>query len=842
MKKQHFGITGMTCSACSARVEKAVGKLNGIENVSVNLLANSMTLKYDENILSESDIKKAVTDAGYGIKDNTPEKNNPAIDDNAKMLKKCFVYSLIFLIPLMYISMGHMLGLPLPAVFHGYEGAGVFALSQLILCVPVIFINRRYFKNGFRNLFKGSPNMDSLIAVGSSAAFVYGITAMFRICYGLGTADHELVESYRENLYFESSATILTLITLGKYFEARAKNRTGDAIRSLIDMSPQTAIAERDGKEIEIPASELVTGDIVIIKSGEKIPADGIVIEGTSYIDESAVTGESIPIEKTVGDKVISASVNTSGYIRIRAEKVGENTVFSQIIKLVEEASSSKAPIARLADKISGIFVPIVISIALLTLIIWLIAGKDAEFAISCAIAVLVVSCPCALGLATPVAVMVGTGAGAVNGIIIKSGEVLETAHKTDTFVVDKTGTVTEGKPFVTDIISIGISENELISINSSLENMSEHPIAKAWTDYAEENSVTLYNVTDFKSVFGKGIEGTVNGIKYFAGSRKFIEELGISCSEYEEHINSFAGMGKTPIITADEKSICGISAVADVIKSDSREAIAELKNMGIDVIMLTGDNRLSAEFIAKQAGIDTVISDVLPQEKEKCISDLQKQGKITAMTGDGVNDAPALVRADAGIAMGAGSDTAIESADIVLMKNRLSDAVNALKLSRKVMTNIKQNLFWAFFYNCIGIPLAAGVFYNTFGIKLNPMFGAFAMSLSSVCVVANALRLRKFKPFVCSSENIQQSAYEINKKFIGKRNNMTEIKIEGMSCGHCTSLVKKTLEKMEGISDVTVSLETNSAVFKGGENFSDDILKETIENLDFKVVSISRQ
>lgn len=843
MKKQRFNVTGMTCSACSARVEKGVRKLDGIDDVSVNLLANNMTVVYDEKIISENDIKNSVVDAGYGIGGDKAEKNTKN-DDTASKLKKAFLWSLIFMIPLMYVTMGHMIGLPLPHVFHGYAGAGIFAFTQLLLCIPVIFINRRYFINGFKTLIKGSPNMDSLIAIGSSASLAYGIMALYRICYGLGINDTELVNSYRENLYFESSVMILTLITLGKYFEARAKGRTGDAIRKLMDLNPQTALVERDGNEITISADKLEIGDIMIIKSGEKIPADGIIIDGSSYIDESAVTGESIPVEKTKGDSVISASLNTSGYIRVKAEKVGENTMFSQIIKLVEEASASKAPIAKMADKISGVFVPIVIGISLLTFIIWLLVGAGFEFSISCAIAVLVVSCPCALGLATPVAVMVGTGVGAENGVIVKSGEVLETAHKIDTFVLDKTGTVTEGKPFVTDIVAIGISEKELVTINSSLEKQSEHPIAKAWTDYALKNSVDLYDVSDFEAVFGKGIQGVINNKKYFAGNRKFIESLGFSCESYEKYINQFAEHGKTPLITAGENGICGISAVADVIKSDSREAIAELKKMGIEVVMLTGDNRLSAEYIAGQAGIDKVISDVLPDEKEKCIADLQSQGKITAMTGDGVNDAPALVRADVGIAIGAGSDTAIESADIVLMKSRLSDAVTAIKLSSKVIKNIKENLFWAFFYNCIGIPIAAGVFYTAFDFKLEPMFAAFAMSLSSVCVVSNALRLKKFKPYKCSSsDNSENTAYDIKKSIIETEDikNMIKIHIDGMSCGHCTAMVKKSLEKIDGVKQADVKLEEKTAFVTADKEISDDIFKKTIEDIDFTVVSIER-
>lgn len=743
-----YKVTGMTCSACSSRVEKCVEKLDGVNNVSVNLLTNSMQVDFDENKLTEEKIANSVIQAGYGMeiptgKAEKKEGKEDVVEKNIESMKKRTIWSFIFLIPLMYVAMGHMIGLPQPSFLTGDANAVSFALTQLLLCIPVLYINRAYFERGFRSLIHGAPNMDTLISVGSGASLIYGIFAIYRMGYGLGTQNMELVHRYLHDLYFESAVMILALINIGKYLEARSKGKTSEAIQKLIDLAPKTAMVERNGQVVEIAAEDVLIGDVLQVKPGSSIPADGIVVEGMTSVDEAAITGESMPVEKKEGDTVTAATLNKTGFIRMRAVKVGQDTTFSQIIRLVEEASSSKAPIARMADKIAGIFVPTVMGIALLTGIVWLLMGAEFEFALSCAIAVLVISCPCALGLATPVAIMVGTGKGAENGILIKSGEALEITHNVQSVVLDKTGTITEGKPVVTDIISFGMAENEILKIGAALEKKSEHPLAEAVLLKAK--GMELPNAENFAAIPGKGIMAKIQGNVYYAGNQKLIKEQGISCEKALSSMEKLSEEGKTPLILADEKQVLGVIGVADVVKPTSAKAIQELKKLGIQVIMLTGDNVRTAKVIQKQLDIDTVIAEVLPQDKEREISRLQEEGKTVAMVGDGLNDAPALARADVGIAIGAGTDVAIESADIVLMKNDLQDVATAIELSKAVIRNIKENLFWAFFYNVCGIPLAAGVLYPVFGLKLSPMFGAAAMSLSSLFVVSNALRLRFF-------------------------------------------------------------------------------------------------
>lgn len=753
--EQKFNVTGMTCSACSANVEKCVRKLEGIQSVNVNLLTNSMNVEYDGNLLTNNLIIEAVETAGYGASEyvrgipvgKQAEKVNPA-EEEQKNTKLRIIVSFTFLIPLLYLAMGHMLGLPLPMGLMGEPNAIIFAFTQLLLTVPIVYVNRKYYQVGFKTLFHGSPNMDSLIAIGSTAAMLYGIFAIYRIGYGLGQADTGMVKHYLHDLYFESAGTILTLVTLGKYLEARSKGRTSEAISKLMDLAPKMATVVRDGVEEEIPVENVRIGDVVLVKPGQSIPVDGEIIEGSSSIDQAALTGESIPVLKQTGDKVIAASINKTGFFKFRAEKVGDDTTLAKIIQLVEEAGSSKAPISKLADRISGIFVPVVIIIAIAAAVIWLAVGGTFEFALSIGIAVLVISCPCALGLATPVAIMVGTGKGAQHGILIKSAQALELLHGIKTVVMDKTGTITEGKPKVTDVVVLNQStENDLLRIAASMEKPSEHPLAEAILKEAKDRKLTLYEVEDFQAVSGRGIIATINEKKYFAGNLSFMLENHIETRADELKTDAFTSEGKTPLYFAEEGKMLGIIAAADIIKPTSRKAVNDLKAMGIDVVMLTGDNKKTAEAIRKQLNIDKVIAEVMPQDKEKVIRDIQGSGKRTAMIGDGINDAPALVRADVGIAIGAGTDIAIESADVILMKSDLKDAVTAIQLSNATIKNIKQNLFWAFFYNSLGIPLAAGAFYTVFGIKLSPMFGAAAMSLSSVFVVSNALRLRFFKP-----------------------------------------------------------------------------------------------
>lgn len=882
--KERFDVTGMTCSACSSHVEKSVSKLTGVENVSVNLLTNSMQVEFDENKLDTAGIIKAVEDAGYGaaVKDGRAksgtktsgqfgsQENNglSAVEQNVKNMKKRLIVSLIFWIPLMYVSMGHMiyqwLNIPMPPFtmnfLHGNENAITYAFTQFLLLLPILIANQKYFKNGFKTLWHRSPNMDSLIAIGAGAAILYGIFAIYRIGYAMGHGDMAVVHQYAHDLYFESAGTILTLITIGKYLETKSKGKTSEAITKLLNLAPKTVTVVRDGVEQVIDATDVEKGEIFLVKPGESVAVDGIVLEGKSSFDESAITGESIPVPKQEGDTIVSASMNKSGLIRAKATKVGEDTTIAQIIRLVEEASSSKAPIAKMADKIAGVFVPAVITIALITGIIWLISGATFEFAMSTAIAVLVISCPCALGLATPVAIMVGTGKGAENGILIKSGDALETAHQIDTVVLDKTGTITQGKPVVTDIICAAgknADKTQLLQIAGSLEKGSEHPLAEAIVNYCVTNNISLEKVTDFNALFGKGIEGTVSGTHYYAGNEKMMEEKGISLStEQKNQIQALAKQGRTPLLFADENQFLGIVAVADVVKPTSKEAVQKFRDYGIHVIMLTGDNEVTAQAIKEQVGIDEVIAGVLPTQKEEKISALKQAGHKVAMIGDGVNDAPALASADVGIAIGAGTDVAIESADIVLMKNDLLDAVGAVKLSKAVIRNIKENLFWAFFYNSIGIPLAAGVLYPLFQIKLNPMFGAAAMSLSSVCVVSNALRLRWVKLHDAKKTQIephqdvaastiadinQHNALDNNIKSTnndkGESTMTTTISIEGMMCAHCQAHVEKALKEVAGVTEVTVSLENKNAVVTG--DASVETLKQAVVDAGYEVTDV---
>lgn len=882
--KERFDVTGMTCSACSSHVEKSVGKLTGVENVSVNLLTNSMQVEFDENKLDTAGIIKAVEDAGYGaaVKDehaksgaktsgqSGSQENNglSAVEQNVKNMKKRLIVSLIFWIPLMYVSMGHMiyqwLNIPMPPFtmnfLHGNENAITYAFTQFLLLLPILIANQKYFKNGFKTLWHRSPNMDSLIAIGAGAAILYGIFAIYRIGYAMGHGDMMVVHQYAHDLYFESAGTILTLITIGKYLETKSKGKTSEAITKLLNLAPKTVTAVRDGVEQVVDAADVEKGEIFLVKPGESVAVDGIVLEGKSSFDESAITGESIPVPKQEGDTIVSASINKSGLIRAKATKVGEDTTIAQIIRLVEEASSSKAPIAKMADKIAGVFVPAVITIALITGVIWLISGATFEFAMSTAIAVLVISCPCALGLATPVAIMVGTGKGAENGILIKSGDALETAHQIDTVVLDKTGTITQGKPVVTDIICAAgknADKTQLLQIAGSLEKGSEHPLAEAIVNYCLTNNISLEKVTDFNALFGKGIEGTMSGTHYYAGNEKMMEEKGISLStEQKNQIQALAKQGRTPLLFADEKQFLGIVAVADVVKPTSKEAVQKFRDYGIHVIMLTGDNEVTAQAIKEQVGIDEVVAGVLPTQKEEKISALKQAGHKVAMIGDGVNDAPALASADVGIAIGAGTDVAIESADIVLMKNDLLDAVGAVKLSKAVIRNIKENLFWAFFYNSIGIPLAAGVLYPLFQIKLNPMFGAAAMSLSSVCVVSNALRLRwvklhdakktqsePYQDVVASTiaDINQHNALDNNIKSTnndkGESTMTTTISIEGMMCAHCQAHVEKALKEVAGVTEVTVSLENKNAVVTG--DASVEALKQAVVDAGYEVTDV---
>lgn len=953
----------MSCSACSSHVEKAVNKLENVEKASVNLLTETMDVTYDETKITSTEIIDAVVKAGYGASVMTEgsaagaggqstfgnagsigrsvadgkQELQQKLDADARAMKWRLGISIGFLIPLMYVSMHHMLkewfGIPVPAfivnIMHGNANAMNFALTQFLLLLPILYVNRKFFSVGFKTLAHRSPNMDSLIALGSGAALVYGIFAMYRISYGLGYGDMAVVEHYSHDLYFESSGTILTLITVGKYLESRSKGKTSEAITKLMNLAPKVAIlVTEDGQEKEVPTESLQKGDVFLVKPGSLVPVDGIVLEGNSSVDEAAITGESVPVEKQAGDHVVSATVNKAGFLKCRADRVGDDTTLAQIIRLVEEASASKAPIAQLADKVAGVFVPTVMTISLITLIVWLISGATAEFAISTAIAVLVISCPCALGLATPVAIMVGTGVGAGNGILIKTGEALQQAKEIDTVVLDKTGTITSGKLKVEEVggYQSDFPADAMMQIAAALEKKSEHPLAEAVVEYAESFQMTIPEIVDFKATFGRGVEGALAadfhaekvakkdgptavfyagkrdstadvpensgkiaeqnlatgiarsdadsvtfpaGTKFYVGNLAFLQEKNITLPQgAAEGLNRMADEGMTPLLVAQEGRFLGIIGVSDTVKATSYEAINAWEKMGVRVIMLTGDNRRTAEAVRQKLGISEVVAEVLPQDKEKKVSELKAQGHKVAMIGDGINDAPALAAADVGMAIGAGTDVAMESADIILMKNDLRDAVTAMKLSRAVIRNIKENLFWAFFYNCIGIPLAAGVLYPAFQIRLNPMFGAAAMSLSSIFVVGNALRLRGFKsgftPLKKEAPEVTRKEIEITHaaaegeqcilKTPAEQNNRQDVKqekertntmtkvisIEGMMCNHCTGTVQKALEAVEGVKAVTMSLEQKNATVELASDVADEVLTKAVVDAGYEVKGVT--
>ncbi len=880
-KKIKFNITGMTCSACSSHVQRAVEKLEGAAEVQVNLLTNSMSVNYDEAILGTDKIIDAVEKAGYGaslaegLKNSSSNKNSADgktsgtrsfQNDAAKLerdkIKKRLILSLVFMIPLFYVSMGHMASLPILHFFHGIENALIFSFTQFLLALPVLIINKKFFTGGFKAFLNKAPNMDSLVAVGSGAALIYGIFAIYKMAYGMGHGDMETVRLFAGDLYFESAAMILTLVTLGKFLEANAKGKTSQAITKLMNLRPKTALVIRNGKEEEIPVEEIVKGDLILIKPGFSIPVDGIIVEGNSSVDEAAITGESLPVEKTAGDKVVSASINLSGTFTFKAERVGDDTTLSQIIALVEEASASKAPVSKLADKISNYFVPAVIAIAVITLFIWLIAGEGFEFALSRAISVLVISCPCALGLATPTAIMAGTGKGARLGILIRSAEALETAHKTNTVVLDKTGTITQGRPDVIDIKKTeNFSEDEVLSFAYSLEVLSEHPLANAVIKRAKEKNLEALKIKDFKAEHGFGISGIeeASGLKIFAGNEKLFQKNNIEISHAKAEIDALAEKGATPLLigvsggtggssseTDTGAKLIGIIAVADKIKEGSIESIAEFKAMGIKTIMLTGDNKKTANAIKAQTGVDDFSAELLPQNKKNEIEKLQQAGLKTAMIGDGINDAPALMTADVGIAIGNGTDIAIESADIILMNDNLQTAVDSIQLSRAVMRNIKENLFWALFYNSLCIPLAAGAFYPLFGIVLSPMIAAAAMSLSSVSVVSNALRLNYFKPkrkYKISRDAGSDSSCTANTESCAADKNKikekelmnTVLKVNGMQCQHCVSHVKEALTKISGVS-AEINLGAKTATITHPESVSVADLKKAIEDAGYTV------
>ena len=957
--KERYHVTGMSCSACSSHVEKAVNKLENVEKASVNLLTETMDVTYDEMKITSTEIIDAVVKAGYGASVMTEgsaagaggqstfgnagsigrsvadgkQELQQKLDADARAMKWRLGISIGFLIPLMYVSMHHMFkewfGIPVPAfivnTMHGNANAMNFALTQFLLLLPILYVNRKFFSVGFKTLAHRSPNMDSLIALGSGAALVYGIFAMYRISYGLGYGDMAVVEHYSHDLYFESSGTILTLITVGKYLESRSKGKTSEAITKLMNLAPKVAIlVTGDGQEKKVPTESLQKGDVFLVKPGSLVPVDGIVLEGNSSVDEAAITGESVPVEKQAGDHVVSATVNKAGFLKCRADRVGDDTTLAQIIRLVEEASASKAPIAQLADKVAGVFVPTVMTISLITLVVWLLNGATAEFAISTAIAVLVISCPCALGLATPVAIMVGTGVGAGNGILIKTGEALQQAKKIDTVVLDKTGTITSGKLKVEEVggYQSDFPADAMMQIAAALEKKSEHPLAEAVVEWVEQFGLAIPEIVDFKATFGRGVEGALAaeflavetakndgptaafyagklsngsntsgngtrkapptgntvpdtgsvfpaGTKFYVGNLAFLQEKNIILPQgAAEGLNRMADEGMTPLLVAQEGRFLGIIGVSDTVKSTSYEAINAWEKMGVRVIMLTGDNRRTAEAVRQKLGISEVVAEVLPQDKEKKVSELKRQGHKVAMIGDGINDAPALAAADVGMAIGAGTDVAMESADIILMKNDLRDAVTAMKLSRAVIRNIKENLFWAFFYNCIGIPLAAGVLYPAFQIRLNPMFGAAAMSLSSIFVVGNALRLRGFKSgFTPLKKGTPKASYkeiEITHataegeqcilKAPTEQNNRQDVKqekertntmkkvisIEGMMCNHCTGTVQKALEAVEGVNAVTMSLEQKNAAVELASNVADEVLTKAVVDAGYEVKGIT--
>ena len=839
--KQRFRVGGMSCAACSAHVEKSVSAVPGVREVQVNLLAGSMVVEYDEGACSDAQIIRAVEEGGYtaavdsGTRAAAPAKDSAPEDDLHEMKNRILI-SAVFLIILMYFSMGPMIGLPLPGFVSGEAHAFALALVQLLLTLPILIVNRKYFINGFRTLWHRAPTMDALIAVGSGASVVYGIYALFQIGYAGAAGDMARVHEYAHDLYFESAGMILTLVTLGKFFEARAKRKTGEAIAALMDLRPQTASVIRGEQEVTVPIEEVRVGDYVIVRAGQSVPVDGQIVEGHAYLDESAITGESMPVEKHKGDTVIGATVTKNGYFAMKASRVGDDTTLSQIIRLVEEAGASKAPIAKLADKVAGVFVPVVMLIALVTAIVWLVYGETPGFALTRAIAVLVISCPCALGLATPVAIMVGTGVGAKNGVLFQSAEALENLHNVDCVVLDKTGTVTEGRPVVTDVKSFGVEPEDLLSLALSLEVHSDHPLADAIVRYARAKHVKERKTDSFEMVEGQGVRAVIDGVRCMAGNRRMLLANGLALSRSAQQMGeNLAAAGKTPLYFAANRQVVGIFAVADVLKPSSCAAVDELQKLGVQVTLLTGDNKATAQSIAAELGVQDVVAEVLPQDKERVVREKQEQGRKVAMIGDGINDAPALARADVGIAIGAGTDVAIASADVVLMKSDLMDAVDAIRLSRQTMRNIRQNLFWAFFYNCIGIPIAAGVLWLPLGLKLSPMIGAAAMSLSSVCVVSNALRLKFFK----ASPKQESSQCVVLPKEEEKKMEQTKvIQIEGMMCEHCVAHVKKALEAFAGVR-VEVDLQSGTAKVTGSALPDDAKLTEAVEQAGYKVVGL---
>ena len=866
MKEEKYQVTGMTCAACQANITRTVQKLEGVQEVNVNLLSGQMQVVYDEEKTNDENIINAVKAIGYGAAMQQSQKEAKSdfrtewearqtrAEDERKAMGKRLRYSVLLLIPLMYIAMGPMVGLPTLPIFEGMENALILALTQLFITLPILMLNKHFYQSGMKALVKRVPNMDSLVAMGSLAALLYGIFAIYRMAYGLGHGDMEVVHAYAHALYFESAAMIVTLVTVGKYLEAKSKAKTSDALGKLVNLAPKTAAVIRDGKEEIIPAEQVVMGDNVVIRPGERIPVDGVVTEGYGFVDQSAITGESIPVEKHKGDAVISASMNKNGSFRFQASKVGDDTTLAQIIRLVDEAGNTKAPIARLADKVSSVFVPIVICIAIVTAIVWLFAGESFEFALTNAISVLVISCPCALGLATPVAIMVGTGKAAEYGILIKSAESLETLHTIDTIVLDKTGTITLGQPSVTDVYvaDSNMSEKTFLAEAAAIEMGSEHPLATAIVEKAKNEGIEIPTAEEFEVIPGRGVRGKVQGASYFAGNLAYIQESQNLSKEVEsrlqKEIKGFAGEGKTPLLFFKNEEFAGMIAVADTVRSDSRKAVQRLKASGIQVVMLTGDNKLTAEAIRREVGIEQVIADVLPTEKEACIRKLQEEGHKVAMVGDGINDAPALTRADVGIAIGAGMDIAVESADVVLMKDSLYDVVTAIKLSHSVIANIRMNLFWAFFYNILGIPVAAGALYPVFGLRLSPMIGSAAMSVSSVSVVLNALRLRFFKgeqpeeKETVLVENTDENKNQSNNRNLEEKKGSNPMKkvmvVEGMACGHCKANVEKALMAVEGVTEAVVDLDKKEATVTLSQDVASEVLTKAVTEAGYTVVS----
>lgn len=843
---EQYIVTGMSCAACSSRVEKAVSKVPGVTSCSVSLLTNSMGV---EGTASEQEIIKAVTDAGYGASkkgEGTAKTQSSSVsagedmlkDRTTPALKKRLIASLGFLIVLMYFSMGHMMwGWPVPGFMK--DNHVMMGLLQMLLTIAVMVINQKFFISGFKGLIHRAPNMDTLVALGSGASFVYSTYALFAMTDAQMHGDMDAVMSYMHDFYFESAAMILALITVGKMLEARSKGKTTDALKGLMKLAPKTAVVIRGEKEVQVSIEQVQKGDCFVVKPGENIPVDGEVIEGNSAVNESALTGESIPVDKAVGDKVSAATVNQSGYLKCRATRVGEDTTLSQIIQMVSDAAATKAPIAKIADRVSGVFVPMVITIAVLTIIVWLIAGQSIGFALSRGIAVLVISCPCALGLATPVAIMVGNGMGARNGIMFKTAVSLEETGKMQIVALDKTGTITSGEPKVTDIIpAAGVTEDTLLKCAYALENKSEHPLARAILENAKEENAGIEEVTGFQALPGNGLTAILDGHTLYGGNHTFISSKVSVDGDIQKKAEKLAEAGKTPLFFGNEDRLLGVIAVTDVIKEDSPQAIKELQNMGIHVVMLTGDNERTAKAIGQQAGVDEVIAGVLPEGKEQVIRKLKEKGKV-AMVGDGINDAPALTRADMGIAIGAGTDVAIDAADVVLMKSRLSDVPAAIRMSRATLHNIHENLFWAFFYNIIGIPLAAGVWYPLFGWKLNPMFGAAAMSLSSFCVVSNALRLNLFKMYDASKDKKLKAKKEKKRSKKEDKTMKKIMHIEGMMCGHCEAAVKKALEALPQVDEAVVSHEAGTAELTLNAEIADDVLKKTVEDKDYTVTSV---